>query len=383
MPRLTKRLIDTTTAPATGETILMDDQLPGFGCRVYASGRAMFFVRYQASGRRIRLKLGWYGALTVDQARTQAQAALGQVAMGLDPATLRRRAGGPTLADVATRYLTEHAVPKKKPRSVEEDRNNLRVHILPALGTRAITDITPRDIMAFHHSLHKTPIAANRALTVLSMIFRLVEHWELRPRGSNPTTGIQRYTERKRERFLTPEELARLSRVLAEVEAEQSTLPSVPVCIRLLLFTGARLGEILTLRWEAVNLSTSTARLTDSKTGRRTVYLPPPAVEVLQGIPRTSRWVVEGKTPDRHLAEPHRRWWEIRERAGIPDVRLHDLRHTYASLGVQAGLSLPLIGALLGHTNQSTTARYSHLSEPPVHQAAHLVGELMRKAMGG
>lgn len=384
MPRLTKRLIDTTPPPATGDVTLWDEQVPGFGCRLWASGRKSFSVRYRYRGRQMRLTLGPYGVLTVDQARAMAQAALGQLAMGADPASVRRsRSVSITVVDLASRYLTEHAVPKKKARSVAEDRANLRKHILPVLGKRAIADITPRDITALHHSLRATPIAANRCLSLLSTIFSLAEQWELCPRGSNPVVGIQRYKERKRERYLSLEELARLSQVLTDVERDGEESPAVVRCIRLLLLTGCRLLEVLTLRWDALNLSAGTARLVDSKTGPRTVYLAPPAAEILQATPHTSPWVIPGRTVGQHHRPPHHAWHRIRTKAGLEDVRLHDLRHTYASLGVQAGLSLPLIGGLLGHRSVGMVQRYAHLADSPQHQAAALIGELMRKAMGG
>jgi len=234
-----------------------------------------------------------------------------------------------------------------------------------------------------HHDLRPTPIAANRVLALLTTMFNLAEEWGLRPDGTSPCRHIKKYKEHKRERFLSEQELARLGSTLTKKEG--TVPPSVIGAIRLLIFTGARLNEILTLQWVYVDLEQGTARLADSKTGAKTIHLNPPARAVIEGLPHTkdNPYVLPGVRPGSHLANIHHTWFEIRDAAKLENVRLHDLRHAFASFGVSSGLGLPIIGGLLGHTQTATTARYAHLSNDPLKQAAELIGQKISAAMTG
>ena len=187
------------------------------------------------------------------------------------------------------------------------------------------------------------------------------------------------------ERFLATEELARLGAVLSEAERTATELPSVIAAIRLLIFTGARLGEILSLQWRDVDFERACLRLPESKTGAKVIHLNAPAMEVLNGLAREegNPWVIAGRLPGKPLVNLRRPWHRIREAAGLEDVRLHDLRHSFASVGVTSGLSLPMIGALLGHAQPATTARYAHLAADPLKQAADLIGDRIAAAMKG
>ena len=290
-----------------------------------------------------------------------------------------------TVAELADRYMEEHARPKKRPRSVESDETNLRLHVLPALGKYEITTITRADISAMHHDMRGTPGAANRVLSLTSKMFNLAEKWGLRPQNSNPCRHVERFGERKLERFLSTEELGRLGAALSQAEAEKSESKSVIACIQLLIFTGARKGEILGLRWDQVDLENGILRLEQSKTGPKTIYLPAPAFEVLEKIERQpdNPYVIVGAKPGRPFTNITLPWYRIRKRAGLDDVRLHDLRHSFAAVGAAGGLRLHVIGGLLGHTQSATTLRYAHLAADPLRQASETIGGRIAAAMTG
>jgi integrase len=231
--------------------------------------------------------------------------------------------------------------------------------------------------------MQATPGAANRVLALLSKMFHLAEQWNLRPSGSNPVKGLARYRERKMQRFLSASELQRLGEILRKAEHAQLESPYVLAAIRLLLYTGARVGEILTLTWDQVALDRGLAFLSDSKTGAKPLYLPPRARDVLCELPRQdgNPYVLCGRKPCSHLVGLTRPWYRLRKQAGLPDVRLHDLRHTFASWGASSGMSLPIIGRLLGHQHPSTTQRYAHLGDDPVHRAGDTIAQVIATAL--
>ena len=233
--------------------------------------------------------------------------------------------------------------------------------------------------------MRATPGAANRTLALLSKMFNLAEKWGLRPDGSNPCRHIEKYPERRIDRFLSNAELADLGKVLAEDEYGRTELPSSIAAIRLLLFTGCRLSEILTLRWEHVDFENQYLRLPESKTGPKLVYLSPPALDLLSDLKREddNPFVILGRKPGTHQVNLRKPWGRIRKKAGLEDVRIHDLRHSFASMAVAGGLSLPVIGALLGHSQPATTARYAHLADDPLRQAANIAGGRIAAAMKG
>ena len=238
-----------------------------------------------------------------------------------------------------------------------------------------MTEVTRADVAKLHHDLRHIPYDANRCLEMISKMFNLAEMWGLRPDGSNPRKHIKKYPEEKRERFLSPAELRRVGEVLREMEQEGIELPSSIAAIRLLILTGCRLGEIMTLQWEHVDIAGKALRLPDSKTGAKVVHLGQPAVEVLEKIERVegNPWVIVGTKPGARLTDLQPFWQRVRARAGLKDVRIHDLRHTFASTAVASGQGLPMIGKLLGHTQVQTTARYAHLAADPIKDAADQV----------
>ena len=286
--------------------------------------------------------------------------------------------------ELCTRYLTEHAETRKKATSIRNDRRLIEAHVLPALGSKKVAAITRAEIAALHHSLRKTPYEANRMLAMVSKMFGLAERWGLRPDASNPAKNIDRYREEKRERYLSPEELARLWQVLHSDEASKTASRSAIAAVKLLILTGRRLNEVLTLRWEWIDLDTKVMRLPDTKSGRLTVSLGEAAIAVLLDLRANGRddtFVISGQRTGASLVNLQKPWRALRLLAGLDDVRIHDLRHTYASVGAGMGMSLPLLGRLLGHTQAATTSRYAHLSLDPVRIAASAIDlEIMRLA---
>jgi integrase len=384
MARITKKAVDALAPDPAGDYWVWDGDLPGFGVRVWPSGRKVYMVQYRAAGRTRKIKLGVHGATTPAAARQEAMEILTAAGKGGDPAEARDRARhAPTVAELAARYLEEHAGPKKKPRSAAMDRRNIERYINPALGRLRADALTRQDVASLHHSLREKPYQANRVLALLSKMMNLAEHWGIRPDGSNPCRHVEKFKEKKRERYLSSEELARLGHVLAEAEQDGSESPSAIYAVRLLLLTGARLSEILTLRWEHVDYETACLRLPDSKTGAKDIPLNSPALEALATMPRyhDNPHVIPGAKPGAHLVNLSKPWRRIRARAGLSNVRLHDLRHSYASVAAASGLGLPIIGALLGHTQAQTTKRYTHLAMDPLRAATEEVGKRIAAAL--
>jgi integrase len=384
MPKLTKRTIDAIEPQAT-EFFLWDEGIPGFGLRVMPSGRKSFVVQFRAGRRARRMSLGPSTVLTCDQARTRAITIIAAVKNGEDPAADRAaKRNAATVSDLADRFDKEHIAVRLKASTAKEYRSNLKRFILPALGRLAVPEITRADVAKFHHDLRHIPYQANRCLEVVSKMFVLAEMWGLRPDGSNPRKHIRKYPEEKRERFLSAAELRRIGEVLREMESERIELTSAILAARLLILTGCRLGEIMTLKWDYVDFDERALRLPDSKTGKKVVHVGAPAVEYLHGAPRIdgNPWVITGTQPGKPLSDLQPFWQRVRARAGVKDVRIHDLRHTFASTAVASGQGLPMIGKLLGHTQVQTTARYAHLAADPVRSAANSVATSLREALG-
>jgi integrase len=375
--------VEAIPAPASGESFVWDDELAGFGVRIYPSKRRFYLVQYRANGRTRRVALGSHGVLTVDEARRRARGVLARVALGEDPAEAaaeERRAS--TVAELAERYLVEHAEVRKKPTSLRNDRLLLRTHILPRLGPVKIASVTRADVAALHHALRRTPTTANRAVALISKMFNLAERWGLRPDGSNPCRHVEKFREKARRRFLSRDEISRLGRALDESEGVESR--SAVAALRLLLFTGARVGEVLALKWEHVDFDLGSLRLPDSKTGAKEIPLGPEAMNVLASLDREhSPFVIAGRDGDAPLVNLNKSWRRIRERAGIPDARLHDLRRTAASAGASIGLSLEAVGQLLGHTQAATTKRYAFLFDDTKRDAAERLSARMAADLSG
>jgi integrase len=375
MTKLTKRIVDAAEINGT-DHFIWDNELPGFGLRVLPSGLKRYVVQFRAGRRSRRISLGSSTVLACEQARTRAILIIAATKNGEDPAAKRdadRRAI--TVKELAERFDREHIALRLKVSTAKGYRRMLERVIIPALGNHRVTEVTRADVAKIHHDLRHIPYDANRSLEIISKMFNLAEMWGLRPDGSNPRRHIRKYPEVKRERFLSPAELKRVGEVLREMESEGVELASAVAATRLLILTGCRLSEIMTLQWDHVDVPGKALRLPDSKTGAKVVHLGQPAIELLDKIERVEKnpWVIVGTKPGARLTDLQPFWQRVRARAGLKDVRIHDLRHTFASTAVAAGQGLPMIGKLLGHTQVQTTARYAHLAAEPVKAAAELV----------
>lgn len=370
MPKLTKRTVEALAVKADSYFV-WDDQIKGFGVRVMPSGTRTYQVQYRKGGRTRRASIGRHGTVTVDQARQRAKELLGLVASGANPVeevSQHRRA--PTVGALCERFFQAHVLERCKPSTQREYRRSIDLFIKPAIGAFKVVDVERRDISELHHRLKDRPYQANRTLGVLSKMFNLAEVWGLRPDGSNPCRHVPKYRERKRNRFLSQSELSRLGAVLGACEADGSESPFVIAAFRLLILTGCRLGEIQTLQWDFI--TPHGMELPDSKTGARRIPLPQPARAVLSSLPRLADnpYVIAGTVTGQHITDLQHPWRRIRALAGLDDVRIHDLRHTYASNAVSSGMPIQMVGRLLGHTQLQTTMRYAHLADDPVRRAA-------------
>jgi integrase len=382
--KITKRLVD-ALVPGNTDLFLWDTDARGFGLKLTPAGKKIYLLQYRTPGQRTpkRFTIGTHGSpWTPEMARKEAERILGSVAHGVDPAADRARTKeAPTVTEIAERFMEEHVLAKRKPRTGAEYQAIIRRIIIPTLGKKKCRDVNGTDISRLHHSLRSTPYMANRAIAVLSKMFNKAESWRERPALSNPCRGIEKFKEAKRERFLSPDELGRLGDALNSFDGS----PYITAAIRILIFTGARLNEVLTLRWEWIDFSRQEIRLPDSKTGAKTIHLPPPALNVLSTLPRMegNPHVICGLVPGACLVNLEKPWRKIRKEAGIADVRLHDLRHSFASVAASSGMGLPIIGKMLGHTQAQTTARYAHLADDPVKAAVAAVAGNIAAAMQG
>lgn len=377
--KVTKAAVDRLQ---TGE-ILKDTELRGFGVRRQL-GAPVYFLRKKIGGRDRWLIIGPHGSpWTPETARKEAHRLLGSIAAGNDPATQRRdRLDNPTLNEALPQFLAEHG-PKLKPGTRDKYDILLRLYLQPAFGTRRLADIKRPDILRFHSGLAGKSATANYCVAILSKILSWAEESGYRPERSNPCFRIKKFAEVKRQRYLTAEEFARLGAALASTEEASGESLYVVAAIRLLMLTGARVSEILTLKWSYVDFDRRFLMLPDSKTGQKQIALSSAVVEVLETIPKVNGnpYVIIGRRESARLINIQKPWRRIRARAGLDDVRLHDLRHSFASIAAASGGSLPMIGKLLGHNHTMTTARYAHLADDPTRQLNERVGDAIARAI--
>ena len=381
MAKITKRTVDALVGQER-ERVVWDDDLKGFGVRVHPSGRRVYIVKTRYRGRVIKMTIGPHGAVTPSYARVRAAEIITDARAGKNP--VGRNADAPTMIALGKRFLKEYVATHCKPSTAEEYRRSVKLFIDPRIGRYRVPDIQRSDIAALHHDMRDTPYQANRTLGVLSKMFNLAELWDLRPDGSNPCRHVKRFREEKRERFLSDVEYQRLGTALKEIEVDGTETASAIAAVRLLMLTGCRLSEIQKLRWQHVDLGAGELRLPDTKTGAKVVYLGDPAIAVLERIDRRdgNPWVIAGRKPESHLTDLQHPWRRIRARADLDDVRIHDLRHSFASGGLLVGEGLPMIGKLLGHTQVQTTARYAHLASDPVKSAANRIASRIAEVSG-
>ena len=370
---ISKRTVDGLSVEDR-EAVFWDRELQGFGVRVYPSGSKVYVVQTRHKGRSRRVTLGRHGVLSADKARRKAAEAIARIKSGEEP--VEKPPGRVTVADLAARYLREHVEVRCKASTQKMYRSVVDRFIVPAYGQVAVEEVEREHIAGLHLELRDIPYQANRALEIGVKLFNLAEEWKLR-KGSNPCRFVRKYREQKRERFLTDAEFRRLGEVLNDLEA-QGRLPVYPAAaIRLLMLTGCRRNEIVELEWEDVDLVAGELRLRDSKSGARLVPLSPAAARVLVGLPRIegNPWVIPGTKRGRHLSDLNHYWERVREEADLGGVRLHDLRHSFASRALALGESLSMIGKLLGHNKIDTTSRYAHLARDSIKASSARVAD--------
>lgn len=362
--------------------LIWDGDLRGFGVRVYPSGKKTYLVQYRKGRRTRRLTLGQHGALTAEDARKLARRELGEVAKGLDPSFERkahRRA--PDVKNLCDRFMAEYVADHCKPTTARGYSTIICKHIKPKLGAFQVQDVKRQDVINLHFDMRQTPYHANRTLSVLSKMFNVAEDWGLRAEGTNPTRRVKKYREEEKKRYLTQQEQMRLGQALQTVLEDGSETIHVVSAFMLLMLTGCRRGEIQSLKWAEVHMTH--LDLPDSKTGRRRIPLPREAYDILCALPRAegSPHVILGGTKTGHITDLERPWRRIRELAGLVDVRIHDLRHTYASVAMQDGVDPFTLKDILGHKNLTTTLRYAHLADDAVQRAAGSVASRLAGAL--
>jgi integrase len=396
-------------APLEKRYVLWDTALQGFGLCIAPSGLKTFVLRYRARHRfapKRFINLGKYGPVTAEEARRKATQYLGEVADGKDPAFETQQANltAITFADACDRFLHQHVKAKRKANTVSLYEHLIENKIQPFFGNRHFKKVSKQEVAQFHDSLKDTPVLANRAVGVLAALYAWAGRTGLIEEGFNPATRVEKFRELPKDRYLTMAEINQLGQALREAETvgiaydidTSSTKskhaakpenrmviysPFAVAAIRLLILTGCRVGEILNLRWREVDLERGLLHLPDSKTGRKVVLLGAAAVKIIDSLPRVGEYVIFGINPDQPRSDLKRPWDAIRGRAGIKDVRLHDLRHSFASVGAGAGLGLPIIGKLLGHSQPRTTAKYAHLADDPMRRAVEEVSSTIAEKL--
>ena len=354
------------------DTVVWDRALTGFGVRVYPSGAKVYVVQTRGPAGSRRITVGRHGVIGAAEARRRAALIIARVHAGEDPVPQAPKPKGTTVAALAARYLREHVAVRCKPTTAAQYRLAIERYIVPALGTLPVSSLGRSQVADLQHGLSDRPAMANLVIATLSRMIDQALAWGAVSEMTNPCRSAPKYRMRRRERFLTDAEFRRLGQVLDGLEAEGRISPHAAAALRLLMLTGCRRNEILTLRWEDVRLEAQELRLRDSKTGPRTVSLSPEATAVLAQLPRLpdNPWAIPGTKPGARLSSIFEPWRRVRARAGLDDVRIHDLRHSYASRALALGESLPVIAKLLGHAQIQTTARYTHLTRDAVKDAA-------------
>lgn len=383
--KLTKKTIDTTPLPPNGPTRLHDSGVSGLHLRSTKGGTRTWYVTYRSVSKHQRdYKIGRYPALSPEAARSRALQVLARVEAGEDPAEERkaqRRAD--TISDLCDRFMQDHVRKKLKKNTIRSYEPIIEKVIKPQLGAVAVDSLTTKDVQRLHSAMAETPRAANLTIRILSSMINMAIALGLRSDEKNPAKGTRLYKENHRNRYLTKTEFQRLWRTL-EAEEAAETSGDAPLAIWLLLMTGRRQGEVLALTWGQLDLDGGRLHLPDSKVGARTFNLAPEVVERLKKV-KASRgdaasdnaFVIRGRNKDGPLINIQKPWQRIRKKAGIPDVRLHDLRHTYASFAAADGNDLLRIKEMLGHQTIQTTQRYAHLTNEDVRTSVERLGSLL------
>ena len=363
------------------EAVFWDRELSVSGCGCILRGARSTWCRTRSGGRSRRVTIGRHGLLTAEQARRKAAGVIAGIKAGDEPfSAASPQATGPTLAEVGERYLREHVAVRCKPTTAGAYRHALTRFLLPAFGSLPLGAIGRDQVASLHYRLHKTPTMANQVVDTLSRLFVMAEAWGVAPEGGNPCRFVKKYQKRSCERFLSEQEFRRLGKVLSELEAEgkfsSSGIPAADADrVPAERNPDAPVG--------GCGLEAGELRLRDAKTGARWVALSPAATTVLAALPRLpdNPGVIAGSRAGRRLANLNAQWVVVRRRAGLEDVRIHDLRHSFASRALALGEGLAMIGKLLGHRQVQTTARYAHLARESVKASAARIAESIASDM--
>ena len=382
--KFTKRSVE-AIEPADKRQVFFDSELIGFALRVSPNGRKVFYYSYRpGKGRGIEKKwvmIGAFPAWSIEQARNEAKSMAAKVQQGEDPALiLREDKSALLMKDALPKFLEDHAS-KLKPKSAELYCCLADKYLIPAMGQIKAKDITRGHIAKLHKDMEGKPYMANRMIQVSNVFFNWCEDNGFRERASNPCQRIKRYDEQLRKIFMSEAELSLLGDALTKLENAQWINPLATAAVRLLLLTGARRNEILSLRWEYIDAERGIATLPDSKTGFKVLQLSAPALAVLESLPHFDEWVFPADSASGHMMSLQKPWAALLKESGLSGWRLHDLRHAFASMMVNSGASLPIVGKILGHNNVSTTARYAHLEQNPARKAAEDAAEKIAKAL--
>jgi integrase len=398
--RLTERVVKAAEI-GTRKYVVFDDDCPGFGLCVYESGRKGFVLIYRMGGQQKRFTIGTWPAWSVIAARDEAKALKREIDRGEDPLDARKaHRAAPTVKELAERYIEEH-LPKLAKTNASDQISMLQKLVLPEWKGRMVADITPTDVDRLLTKIaagrarpakltptqkrrkalappKPTPVRANRAGEMLRKMFNLAVQWKMRP--DNPAFAFRKRPETARDRFLTFDEIERLANALAVDEDQRAAS-----IIRLCMLTGARLGEVRTATFDQFNLDLAIWTKQAAYTKQRRIHRVPISHEAVALIrlrrdivPKGCPFLFPGDVPDQPVGDPKRFWPKMQKVAEIPDVRIHDLRHTFASLLVSGGASLEMIGRLLGHTQIGTTQRYAHLIDAPLRAGVNAVGEMLK-----
>lgn len=391
MPPTPVRFTETTLAglePAQRRYTVFDQTLPAFGLRVEPSGVRTFQLSFRVGGRLRMATLGRLGVVTLDQARREAKKMIGQAAAGIDPLAAKDAAkAAVSVRTAAARWLVEHVEARRKP-ATQRLYTLAEGHFSRVLGSIPVDQLATADVTRLHGRFRATPYLGNRVLAALSSLVTWCERQGLRRPGPNPCRGIEKFAERGHDRYLTTAEYARLGKAIRDAERRGEIGKASLNAIRLLLLTGCRPSEILTLEWPSVDLRAGVLRLADSKTGEKTIHLPPEAVQLLKRWPRHAGSLFVFPATGRnkrgvHLVNLAKPWKHLRHAAAIHDVRLYDAcRHSFASVAISRhGHSLSVVGELLGHSQPATTKRYAHLHDDAARVAVSQIGGTIAAAL--
>jgi integrase len=378
--KLTKRVVEGLEANPTKRIEMWDTEVTGFYVRVYPTGKKTYFLQFRNKNRVSRkVKIGVHGSITTELAREQAVKLSLEIAGGRDPSVkiVSKDDTVHTMAELGEKYLELHAKSNKAPKCYKEDASILKNIILKKFANMTVESITTLDLQNLQTDLQKTTYRANRTRSLLHKMFNLAIKWGWR--FDNPVAGVSKYQEYKRHRWLDDEEVKQLLSILETYHSQ-----AVANIIRILLLTGSRYGEVVNATWDQFDLEKGTWTKPAHSTKQRDMHHVPlssAVIELLKDMKEDaqSHFLFPGKVPGQPLKDIKKAWHTIRTRAGFPDVRIHDLRHTHASHLVSSGLSLSIVGKLLGHTQASTTQRYAHLADEPLRQAAEFFGNKVEK----